>query len=303
MEKIKIIFLKITFLISLLFYIINAHAIGLYGHRGARGLMPENTLPAYEAALKIGVDFVDMDVVMTKDRVLVVYHDLALNPNITRDAQGKWIKEKILIKNLTLSQLKQYDVGKINPNSDYGKLFDTQQAIDKTTIPTLQEVIRFVKAHAGNKVGFQIELKNDPLHPGLTYTPKEIAKTLIKIIDEEKIANRTEVQAFDWQCLQVLQRLAPHVTTAYLTDKATQHPYDIPTKIHELGGKLWDPQDTELTQAKVDEAHRLGLKVVAWSYPEESGKVFDEAMVKKLIKMNIDGIITDRPDLVKKMLS
>jgi glycerophosphoryl diester phosphodiesterase len=303
MEKIVIF---ISLFIYLFFYSISAQAVSLYGHRGARGLMPENTLPSYATALKTKVDYVDMDVVMTKDHVLVVYHDLALNPDITRDLHGRWIKKKVLIKDLTLEQLQQYDVGRINPNSNYGKLFYEQHAVDQTQIPTLRNVIQFVKTHSGNKnnkkVGFQIEIKNDPAHPDWTYSPNEIAKNLIKIIDEEKIADRTEVQAFDWQCLEVLQQLAPYITTAYLTDRATPHLFDVPIKIYELGGKLWDPQDTELTQAKLDEAHRLGLKVVTWSYPEESGKVHDEAMVKKLIKMGVDGIITDRPDLVKNLI-
>jgi glycerophosphoryl diester phosphodiesterase len=301
-------FLKKIFCLFYLYtYCLNVYAIDIYGHRGARGLSPENTLPAYQTALNLDVDYVDMDVVMTKDRVLVVQHDLALNPDITRDKGGNWIKNKhLLVKNLTLKELQQYDVGRINPRAAYAKLFPHQISKDGTPIPTLREVIQFVKRHAKKKVGFQIEIKTDPEHPELTYTPEEIAEALVKILKEENIARQTEVQAFDWRCLQALQKLDGDIATAYLTEVThgsfLVNQFSIPETIHALGGKLWDPQDIQVRPELVREAHKLGLKVVVWSSVEEPGKEVDVVQIKKLIEMGVDGIITDRPDIVKLLL-
>jgi len=111
-------------------------AIQIYGHRGARGLAPENSIPAYKTGLAIGIDFVDMDVHMTKDKVVVVTHDFTLNPNLTRDKDGKWIDENGLpaIKDLSFKELQQYDIGRLKPGTDYGKNFALQSPVDGTHI-------------------------------------------------------------------------------------------------------------------------------------------------------------------------
>lgn len=306
-------------------YCISAHSCDLYGHRGARGLSPENTLPAYQTALKIGVNYVDMDVAMTKDHVVVVQHDLTLNPNITRDAKEHWIESNnIIVKNLTLKELQSYDVGQIKPNTIYAKLFSQQQPVAHTYIPTLKEVIEFVKNTGGDRIGFQIEIKTDPTKPDDTYSPQEFAAAVAKVIEEEGIANRTQVQAFDWRCLLALQKINPHIATAYLTSADQEklmknknpklaglwtagyllknYHNSIPQMIRALGGTYWDPQDLEVTPEKIQEAHELGLKVTVWSWTEKSGKEVDLPLVKKLVAMQVDGIITDRPDEVKQFM-
>jgi glycerophosphoryl diester phosphodiesterase len=292
----------------------------VYGHRGARGLAPENTLPAYEVALAHHVDYVDLDVTMTKDGELVVQHDLTLNPDLTRDEKGRWVKSSIVVKELTLKQLQTYDVGKINPKTPYASLFKAQKSIDKTPIPTLRDVIRYVKEHADSRVGFQIELKTDPTKPEHSVASDKIVKALAQLIREEDVVSRTKVQAYDWQCLLMLQKLNPAIPTAYITDSEQEkvmrdhnpviagqwsagfllknYHNSIPEMIHALGGTYWDAEDTELTSEKIAEAHRLGLKVSAWSWPEKVGKDVDIKLIKKLIAMHVDGIITDRPDVV-----
>lgn len=302
-----------------------AFALKIYGHRGARGLAPENTIPGYQTALSIGVDYVDLDVNMTKDGVLVVTHDFTLNSDLTRDAEGRWIKEKIPIKDLTWNELQNYDVGRIKDSIPYFKYFPHQKAVDHTKIPSLKQVINYVKQMGGDDVGFQIEIKTDPTQPELTFTPEKLAQALATVLEEEGIVNRTEVQAFDFRCLLAIQKINPHIITAYLTDKDTSkemrslnpkiaglwssgyllkdYDYSIPKMIKALGGKLWDPQDIELTKKDLDDAHQLGLKVVAWPWTEKSGTDFDSALNEKLIQMGIDGIITDRPDLLKQLIA
>lgn len=312
-----------VFTLCLLLFAVSANALDIYGHRGARGLAPENTIPGYKKALEIGVDFVDMDVVMTKDKVLVVQHDLTLNPNITRDKHGHWIQRLLLIKNLNLKELQTYDVGRIKPNTKYKEYFPLQRGCDRAVIPTLKEVIAFVKSKAGDRVGFQIEIKTDPAHPELTYSPKEIAAELAKIIHDENIVDRTQVQAFDWRCLLALQKIDSRIITAYLTDTdMVEKMHDtnadiaglstagklvknfnnsVPQMVKALGGKYWEPQDIQVTVAQIQEAHKLGLKVVVWSDTQTSGKDIDVPLIKKIINMGVDGIITDRPDVLKSM--
>jgi glycerophosphoryl diester phosphodiesterase len=254
--------------------------IQIYAHRAGRGLMPEQTLPAYVAALRLGVDYVDMDIGMTKDGILVITHDPTLNPNLTRDQDGEWIEEKIPIKNLTLCELQKYDVGRLKPGTEYASYFPYQRPVDHTPIPTLKEIVQFVKKTAGDKVGFEVEIKTDPTKPELTVAPKEFAQALYQLITEEGISNRTEIQASDWRCLIELNKLDKNLKPAYLSDQTTvvmddtekgtwtvgllpkDFGYSLPKMVKSLGGYCWEPFEMELTKTDLDEAQRLGLKVV-----------------------------------------
>ena len=317
--------MKRLVLIACFFFCSNIFAVEIYGHRGARGLSPENTMPAYKTALRLGVNYVDMDIGITKDGIVVITHNVSLNPDITRNNKGQWIKSKTLfIKDLTLKEAQSYDVGKIKPGTKYAKLFPAQYPVPNTHIPTLKSVIDYVKRVAGNKVGFQIEIKTDPTHPKWTFSDERFAKQLAKIMEDEGIVNRTEVQAFDFQALIDLQKINPNIKTAYLTDAIGEeearsdsksallwsaghslrnYGNSIPKMIKALGGKLWGPQDTELTKKSLDEAHRLGLKVVVWTWPKQTKKEIDPKMIEKLIDWGVDGIITDRPDILRGLMA
>ena len=293
----------------------------IYAHRAGRGLVPEQTIPAYYAALRLGADYVDMDIGMTKDGVLVITHDLTLNPNLTRDKNGEWIKEQIPINELTLKELQEYDVGRLKPGTKYASYFPHQRPVDSTVIPTLKEVVRFVKKIAGDKVGFQIEIKNDPAKPEITASPKEFAAALYKLMKDEGIIDRTEVQAFDWNCLIQLNKLDKNVKTAYLSDHTTMatddtgkgtwtagllpkdYEYSLPKMVKHCGGYCWEPYEMDLTKDKLDEAHKLGLKVVAWGWPEQEDTEFNYEQVEKMIEWGVDGIITDRPDILRGILA
>ncbi len=289
----------------------------VYAHRAGRGLLPEQTKPAYVMALRLGVDYVDMDVNLSKDGVLMITHDLTLNPNLTRRPDGQWIVDPKPIYEMNAADIETYDVGRLKPGTDYAAFFPDQLAVDGTHIPTLKEIVEYVKAVAGDKVGFQIEIKNDPTNPELSATPKEYARALYKLLQEEKIINRTEVQAFDWSCLLELKNLNSEIKCAFLSDHATDKqdrglwtaglkPKDyggsFPKMVKKLGGDCWEPFEGDLTQAELEEAHKLGIKVVVWGWPEVEGKEFDLKTVTKLIGWGVDGIITDRPDILLGLL-
>ncbi|EKE01051.1 MAG: hypothetical protein ACD_21C00230G0001 [uncultured bacterium] len=297
----------------------NNKRVLIYGHRGARGLAPENTIPAYHKALEVGVDYVDMDVGVTKDSVAVVTHDLALNPNLTRDGAGNWISsKKLLIKDLTWQELQTYDVGELKPRTAYALAFPKQKPVVGAHIPNLQEVIKLVKKVAGDEVKFQIEIKTDPSHPKFTFSPEQIVKAVVKVLREEKVEEHAELQAFDWRVLQIAQKLAPKIATAYLTSQSLtkkmhhQDPkiaglwgagflvkdYDgsIPKMIAQLGGKIWGPESKELNKNNASEAHKYNLKIIPWT-------VNTEREMKRMIDLPVDGIITDRPDILRQVLT
>src|SRR3954470_16182887 len=115
-----------------------ASRLDIQGHRGVRGLAPENTLPAFERAIALGVTTLEMDVAVTRDGVVVVSHDPSLNPDITRGPDGAFLASRgPAIHDLTYDELRRYDVGRLNPDRAYGKPFPEQQAIDGTRIPRL----------------------------------------------------------------------------------------------------------------------------------------------------------------------
>jgi glycerophosphoryl diester phosphodiesterase len=211
--------------------------IEVYGHRGARGFAPENTIPAYRTGLQVGVDWVDMDIVLSKDGVIMVAHDLWLNPDIVSTHDGKFwaaskskfiqnlsgpsLESKIapyLVHNLTVAQLQSYNVGKINPLSPYADYFPQQVARENTVLPSLQEVINYVEKWTNyqRKINYQIEIKDDPAHPQWTAAPAEFAAKLYALLKKNRLLNRVEVQSFDWQCLYELQKLDQQIKTAYL---------------------------------------------------------------------------------------
>lgn len=307
--------IKYCLAIALLVTTINSYGFLIVGHRGIRGLAPEHTFTGFKMAIKQGVQVLDMDIVMTKDHQFVVYHDIALNPLFTRDKNGHWVQKRTLIKNLTLKELKQYNVGSIKPGTLYHKTFNEQKPLKTARIPTLEEVIVYAK-QLNPKIQFQIEIKTDPEHPHHSFQPDFLSRKLITLLSKLNVLKDSRIQAFDWRCLYEIQRISPKTQTAYLTeckleqkmrDKNAKiagrwtggkllkdYQYSIPLMVKSLGGKAWDPEAHCLTASQVQEAKALGLQVVVWSDPK--GKDYDAAEIARIKKYNIDGIITDRPD-------
>jgi glycerophosphoryl diester phosphodiesterase len=290
-----------------------AFAFDAQGHRGARGLAPENTLPAFERALQIGVHTLELDVGVTADGVVVVAHDPYLNPNFTRDAAGQWLAgtRGPLLKSLTLAQLQAYDVGRIKPDTSYARTFGAQQPVDGTRIPTLAQVFELVKARGAGHVRFNIETKLNPTREDDTVTPEAMTEALLKVIREAGMASRVTVQSFDWRSLQLVQKREPSIPTVYLTIqtanndnvrggewtaglKIAEHG-SVPRMVKAAGGAVWSPNQGALTEALVKEAQSLGLKVVPWT-------VNEPADMERLIGWGVDGLISDYPDRLRDVL-
>ncbi len=294
----------------------SAHALDLQGHRGARGLMPENTLPAFAHALTLGVTTLELDCAVTKDGVVVVSHDSTLNPDITRGPDGKWLQgEGPPIRQFTYAELRRFDVGRIDPQNAYAKRFPHQQPVDGTRMPRLADVFALARKSGNNSVRFNIETKISPLHPERTVSPEMFASAFIAVIRREKMEPRVTIQSFDWRTLAVVQKEAPEIATVYLTAQQSfmdniragqresawtaglrLHDFggSIPRMVKAAGGAVWSPYSGETTREQVKEAQALGLKVVVWT-PNEPTEI------RRLIEWGVDGIISDYPDLLRKV--
>lgn len=292
----------------------SAHAFDLQGHRGARGLAPENTLPGWKQALELGVDTIECDMAITRDDVVVVHHDLRLNADTTRGPDGVWLEAPgPYIADLTFEELQQYDVGRLKPGTKYADEFKDQVPVDGTRIPRLSDLFDTVKQSANTKVGVDCEIKVDPTNRAATRPPEEFARRVIAEVREHGMAERMTIQSFDWSTLQVVQREAPDIRTMYLSSPRTLRPQSpwtpspwlagfapeqhgsVPKAVNAAGGRIWAPNQTYLTAELVAEAHALGILVIPWT-------VNDPAMMRKLIDMGVDGIISDRPDLARETI-
>jgi glycerophosphoryl diester phosphodiesterase len=260
----------------------------LQGHRGARGHLPENTLPSFERALAIGVDTLELDVGVTRDGVVVIHHDRRLNPDVARAADGKWVTAPApTLYSLSYKELQNYDVGRIRPGSEYAQRFPHQQPIDGTRIPRLEELF----ARAGARVRFNIETKLAPEAPDETLPPEPFARALIAEVRKAGMAARTTIQSFDWRTLKVVEREAPEIMTAYLTSGKNSDP----AKVKAAGARLWSPDFRDLDAAKIAAARAAGLRIVPWT-------VNEAADIARVIDMKVDGMISDYPDRVRDAL-
>ena len=288
----------------------SAHAFDLQGHRGTRGLAPENTLVAFQRALALGVTTLETDLAVTRDGALVISHDPVLNPDLVRGPDGKWLPSKgPPIHSLTLEQVRTYDVGRTNPASAYGKQYPEQQPADGQRFPTLKEVFAL---GAGNKVRFAIETKITPASGSDTPDPVTFAKLVVDAIREAGMTGRVEVLSFDWRTLVEVKKLAPEIRTVCITqstpnfDNATnstwtaglelsRHDGSVPKLVRAAGCNTWSSFFRNLTPATIAEGQSLGLTVLPWT-------VNDPVDMARLIDWKVDGLITDYPDRARKVM-
>jgi glycerophosphoryl diester phosphodiesterase len=244
----------------------------VHGHRGARAMRPENTIPAFEYAIEAGADVLEMDVAVTKDNVLVISHDPHINPEICKGPHTG-----IAIRQLTLSELREYDCGALkNPR------FSKQQPVPGTRIPTLDEVLSL--STKGN-IQFNIETKSFPDHPELTPPPDIFAMLMLETIRKHQLESRSIVQSFDFRTLRAMKRLAPGMRLAALWEGASRPFVDI---AHEAFASIISPDFKLVTPDQVKASHAANMEVVPWTAntPEDW---------QKLIDAGVDAIITDDP--------
>lgn len=279
-----------------------AGAFDLQGHRGARGLAPENTLAAFDRALSVGVHTLELDTVVTRDDRVVVAHDPTLNPNLTRDDAGRFIEPPgAPIRSLSLAELRRFDVGRLRPGTRYAETYPDQRPADGQRIPTLAEVFALVRERRAD-VRFNIETKINPQQPALAPEPEAFVRLLLAEIDQAGVRDRVSLQSFDWRTLDAAQRLAPSIPTVYLSAQQSwlnnipPGPESVPARVKAAGGAVWSPFFGDLTPALLKEARGLGLKVIVWTVNAETD-------IERMLDWGVDGIISDRPDRVRDAMT
>ena len=263
------------------------------GHRGCRGLMPENTIPAMLKALDLGVTTLEMDVCFTKDSIAVLSHEPFLNHDITTLPNGKFIESakehQFNIYKMTYAELETYDVG-LKPHPRF-----PQQAKLAVIKPRLADVIaaveKYIKEKKGTPVFYNIETKTSPAtdntyHPA----PKEFVQMLMAIVDDAGIEERTIIQSFDFRTLQYLHRHYPKMRTAMLIED-----YDKRTIEQQLAAlgftpTIYSPAHVLINKDLVKNCHQRNMKIIPWT-------VNEPAKIKELKALGVDGIITDYPNL------
>ena len=296
-----------------------ANAFDLQGHRGARGLAPENTLEGFAVALAIGVTTLELDLAMTRDGVLVVSHDRRLNPDHTRGPDGKFLEAQgPPIRSLTLAELQRYDVGRLKPGTDYAKSFPEQRPVDGARIPTLAELFHLVKRAGADHVRFNIETKITPTSAAETPDPETFAAAAAKAVRDAGLVSRVSIQSFDWRTLMAMKTMAPEIARVCLTAEALNFdtirrgepgasPWtaglgiddfagSVPRLVAAAGCQVWSPLRRNAKADDVAAAKALGLKVIPWT-------VNERADMERLIALGVDGIITDYPDRLRAVMA
>jgi len=291
-----------------------AGAFDLQGHRGARGLAPENTLAAFRTALAHGVHTLELDVHVTRDGQIVITHDPRLNASFTRDADGRWIEEPgPAVIESTLAELQRLDVGRAKPGSRYAQQWPGQRPSDGERLPTLSALFEEVTQRGADAVRFNIETKLNPNTPELTPGAEPFARALIEVVRRHGMSGRVSIQSFDWSTLQVVRRLAPEIPTVALSAQQkfldniadgrwtaglvlAAHGGSVPRMAKAAGAATWSPYHGDLTEPLLAEARTLGLRVVPWT-------VNDPATIERLLDWRVDGLISDYPDRVRAAMT
>ena len=294
-----------------------AQAFDLQGHRGARGLAPENTIAGFAKALAIGVHTLETDIAISRDGVLLISHDPSLNPDITRGPDGQFLPARgPVIFHAPWAELQRYDVGRLRPGTRYAGQYPDQQPVDGARLPALAELFALVKRAGDPKLRLALETKINPLAPDDTAAPEPFARALVAAVRDAGLATRTSILSFDWRTLQVIQREAPEIPTVYLTARQrwldnvgrgpatpwtagfalADHGGSVPKMIRAAGGKVWSSFFGDLDAAQVKEAQALGLQVLAWT-------VNEPAQIEAMLDLGVDGIVSDRPDRVREAMA
>lgn len=287
----------------------------IIGHRGCRGLRSENTLAAFKHALEMGVDGIEMDVHLTADGQVIVYHDYALSSHLTRTDTGIWLERQGRpLPSMAYGDLHKYRLGQINPATDYSIRFPDVENTEDESIPLLKDVLNLAKEYPKAKI--LIEIKTTRLQPRFSSDPPLISKAVVEEINTSGVKDRCSVLAFDIRILKHVKQLDSNIplylntvdmnlsntpwykvaTTRWfqLWDGTYKKPWLLIAQA--LGAGYWSCLYTQLSSENIKQAHDLGIKVMAWTV----NSVEDAQM---LINMGVDSIATDRPDLLLGLLN
>lgn len=271
-------------------------SIDKQGHRGSRGLMPENTIPAMEKALELSVTTLEMDVVISKDHQVVVSHDVYFHQNITTTPEGSTLTkaeaEKRLLYTMAYDSIRKYDVGlKAHPD------FPRQQklAVSKPLLADLLEATERGAKARRRPVFYNIEIKSKPENDGKRHPPiEQFVDLAMAVINSKGLSKRVTIQSFDPRALQVMNRKYPGITTSLLIEGNDKR--SLEEQLQQLGftPKVYSPNFALVNSTLMEQCRQKGIKVIPWTV-----NTIEE--MQRLLALKVDGIITDYPDFFQQL--
>ncbi|MDA9625124.1 glycerophosphodiester phosphodiesterase family protein [Candidatus Pelagibacter bacterium] len=284
--------------------------IRIFGHRGARGEIAENSIEGFKHTFALGIKAVEFDVVISKDKIPVLYHYFNLMPYLVKDESGNWLKNSELkVFDKSYEELSKYNIGGLDPESKHGKRFKEQKLLKNAKIPKLSELLELASRKENKDVFLNLEVKSTPFKMGLTPTPSDTVSLILKNIDTHKLEDRVIISSFDWRILYELKKQNSRILRGFITlqqDLSTtkKNIYEnspwmaknysldqlflIPNIIKSLEGHAWSVFYRDITKQNVELAHKHGLSTCVWTVNREQDII-------RMIEYGVDGIITDYP--------
>ncbi|WP_345566472.1 glycerophosphodiester phosphodiesterase family protein [Nonomuraea rosea] len=279
--------------------------VEIHGHRGARGLWPENTLPGMSRTMELGVHALELDVALTADRRLVLTHDLTVSAVTSADRRPVHAGDPLFpyvgkpINSLTLAQLRMLDVGVRLPRHPDDPFALTQVAMPETRMPTLGAVLGLVNAYEAEDVRLHIELKSDPTRPELTSDPEMFTELVVEELDRHGRLGNAAVLSFDWRIIAHAAGLAPGARRFALIELDTLHWHDdlgddVPAAARDAGATTLSPEHIMVDEALMTQAAAAELDVAVWT-------VNEAALAGRMLDLGVAGIVTDYPDRMREV--
>ena len=290
--------------------------IRIYGHRGARGDIVENSLEGFRYTFDLGIRAVEFDVVISKDNIPVLFHDYHLNPDMVKDSSNNWISDKnIKILDLTFEELQKYNIESLKPETKYAKRFKNQKPAKGERIPKLTDFLKLVNEDKYKDVFLNLEIKSTPIKDNLTPNPEEMVSLILKDIKEHKLEDRTLITSYDWRILYELKKQNSNILRGFITLQqgltttgkniyenspwmVKNYPLEelflLPNIIKSLEGHVWSVFYRDVTKQNVELAHKHGLATCVWTVNREQDII-------RMIEYGVDGIITDYPKKVQEI--
>ncbi|MEO3869828.1 glycerophosphodiester phosphodiesterase family protein [Nonomuraea sp. B12E4] len=279
--------------------------VEIHGHRGARGLWPENTLPGMSHTMQLGVHALEFDVALTADRRLVLTHDLTVSAVTSADRRPLHAGDPLFpyvgkaINSLTLAQLRMLDVGVRLPRHLDDPFALTQAAMPDTRMPTLGAVLGLVNAYEAEGVRLHVELKSDPTRPALTADPEAFTEMVLEELERHGRLDNAAILSFDWRIIAHAARMAPGIRRFALIELDTLHwnegvGTDVPAAARDAGATTLSPEHIMVDEALMAQAAAAGLDVAVWT-------VNDTALASRMLDLGVAGVVTDYPDRMREL--
>ena len=290
--------------------------IRIYGHRGARGDIVENSIEGFKYTFDLGIKAIEFDVVITKDNIPVLFHDYRLNKDMVKDSSGNWLEEtgpKII--DLTFDELSSYNIESLKPESGYAKRFKKQNPVQGAKIPKLADLFQLVNEGKNKDVFLNLEIKSTPTQDNVTPDHKTTIELILKDIKKFNLEDRVLVTSYDFKNLYELKKQNPNVLRGFITlqqdlSRTKKNIYEgspwmaksfpledlflLPNLVKSLEGHVWSAFYRDVTKQNVELAHKHGLATCVWTVNREQDII-------RMIEYGVDGIITDYPKKVQEI--